>query len=222
MSGETPSASTRSYRSTLRASQAAETRRRILDAAAECFSRAGYAGTSLADIARSAGVSVETVKLSGPKRDLLLAAFEQSFAGREGRDSLAEHEPITALAETADDAEYLRGIVHFVAEANRRSSRLWAAFLAAASSDDVVAEELRALQQRRRADFHNLVAELAQRGMVASDASQARLADVLSFIISPESYGQLVLEAEWAQAEYEAWLVRTITLLASESNRFIT
>ncbi|SDR92399.1 TetR/AcrR family transcriptional regulator [Microterricola viridarii] len=216
MSDEIAPPATRSYNSSLRAGQAAETRRRILEAAAECFSATGYGGTSLADIARAAGVSVETVKLNGPKRDLLLAAFEQSFAGREGRDSLADHEPIAAITETADDADYLRGIVHFVAEANRRSSRLWAAFLAAASSDSVVAEELAALQQRRRADFHTLVAVLTERGMVAASVPPARLAEALSFLVSPESYGQLVRESGWSQADYEAWLARTITLLARE------
>lgn len=45
----------RSYNSTLRAEQAANTRQRILDAAAACFARSGYAGTSLADIASEAG-----------------------------------------------------------------------------------------------------------------------------------------------------------------------
>lgn len=216
MSDETSQPTTRSYNSTLRAGQAAETRRRILEAAAACFAASGYGGTSLADIARAAGVSVETVKLNGPKRDLLLAAFEQSFAGREGQDSLADHEPIAAITETADDAAYLSGIVHFVAEANRRSSGLWAAFLAAASSDAVVAEELAALQQRRRADFHTLVGVLAERGMVAAATPPGHLADALSFILSPESYGQLVQESGWSQPEYEAWLVRTITLLAGE------
>ncbi len=216
MSSEATPPATRGYNSTLRARQAAETRARILDAAAECFSATGYGGTSLADIARAAGVSVETVKLNGPKRDLLLAAFEQRFAGREGHDSLAEHEPIVAITETVDDAEYLSGIVRFVADANRRSSRLWAAFLAAASSDEVVAEALAALQQRRRADFQALTTALAERGMVAAGADPERLAEALSFIVSPESFGQLVLESGWSQADYEAWLLRTVTLLARE------
>ena len=52
MSGKAP---TRSYVSTLRTEQAATTRRRILEAAAACFSENGYSGTSLADIAARAG-----------------------------------------------------------------------------------------------------------------------------------------------------------------------
>ena len=75
---------TRSYVPSLRTEQAATTRRRILEAAAACFTENGYSGTSLADIGARAGVSPETVKNNGPKRELLLGAFEQAFAGTEG------------------------------------------------------------------------------------------------------------------------------------------
>lgn len=74
-------AATRPYRSTLRQEHAEQTRRRILEAAAEVFSSRGYASASLADIAAAAGVSVESVKVHGPKRALLLAAFELTFGG---------------------------------------------------------------------------------------------------------------------------------------------
>jgi AcrR family transcriptional regulator len=216
MSDENSRPATRSYTSTLRAGQAAETRRRILDAAAQRFAATGYAGTSLADIAATAGVSVETVKLSGPKRELLLAAFEQSFAGREGSDSLAEHEPIEAITADPDNASYLDGIVHFVADANRRSHRLWAAVLGAAASDAVVAEALSALQLRRRADFATLVDALRGRGLTTAEHTHAaQLADAVSFVMSPESYSQLVAGAGWSHEAYERWIGQTVRMLAA-------
>ena len=57
---------TRAYRSDLRLRQAEETRN-IIDAAAELFSELGYACTTLAKIAKRAGVSVETVQKNGPE-----------------------------------------------------------------------------------------------------------------------------------------------------------
>lgn len=63
---------TRTYVSSLRTEQAATTRRRILEAAAACFTESGYSGTSLADIATRAGVSPATVKNNSPKRELIL------------------------------------------------------------------------------------------------------------------------------------------------------
>lgn len=211
---------TRAYNSALRTRQAAETRRRILEAAADRFAALGYAGASLSDIAKVAGVSVETVKLSGPKRDLLLAAFEQTFAGREGSDSLADHEPIQEITQTPDTDAYIAGLVSFVAEANRRSYRLWAALLGAAASDEVLAKALAALQQRRRADFLILVDTLAERGVAPENISEQgreQLTDALSFLLSPEGYGQLVAEAGWDQERYEAWLVRGIRLQCGDA-----
>lgn len=208
---------TRKYHSALRAHQAAETRVKILQAAAERFADAGYAGTSLADIAKAAGVSVETVKLGGPKRELLLSAFEHSFAGSEALPSLATHGPVAEITADTDDGRYLAGIMHFVAESNRRSSRLWVALLSAAASDPELGDKLADLQRRRHADILVLVDELLRRGIAVPHVPRETLADMVSFILSPEGYNQLVLDASWQQDEYETWLLRSVRLLVGAS-----
>jgi len=197
----------RPYRSTLREEQAAATRARILTSAAENFAARGYTATSLADIAKGAGVSVESVKLSGPKRDLLLAAFELAFAGSEGRESIAESEAVRGITEIADDTEFLTALVGFVADANERTSGLWASFLSAATSEPVVAASLGDLLERRRRDFRAAVATLDARGMIVSTRPHDELADTLSFLLSPESYEQLVAQSGWPKERYVAWLV---------------
>ncbi|MCS5732249.1 TetR/AcrR family transcriptional regulator [Herbiconiux daphne] len=204
---------TRAYNSTLRAEQAASTRQRILDAAAACFARSGYAGTSLADIAGEAGVSVETVKLNGPKRELLLGAFEQAFSGSESRETIAESEVGREIRAVADDEEFVAGYIHFVAEANRRTSGLWASFLSAASSDPLVRESLDDLLARRRVDFRAAVAELERRGLIdpaIDDDRRQELADAMSFLVSPESHEQLVGQSGWSMQHYESWLRDTL------------
>src|SRR6476646_1350681 len=118
----------RAYRSTLRAEQAGETRRRLLAAAGACFAERGYAGTPLKAIAERAGVSVETVQLNGPKADLLLGAYEQLFAGEEGRLSLLEREAVRPILELADPAALVAAMVDFLASANAQSAALAAAF----------------------------------------------------------------------------------------------
>lgn len=206
--------SRRAYRSALRDEQAAETRSRILDAAAELFAAHGYSGTSLATIGDRAGVSVETVKASGPKRELLLAAFEHSFAGIEGVVSLAEHTPVAEITTNADNDRYLADIMHFLAESNRRSSRLWTALISAAISDPQLAAKLDELQQRRRADILVLVDELRGRGLATSSTPRETQADMLTFLLSPEGYNQLVLDFAWTQGDYETWLVHTLQALS--------
>src|SRR5262245_66485222 len=62
----------RPYRSRLRADQAQQTRRRVLESALQLFVDRGYAGTTVAAVADRAGVSPETIYLSlGGKRGLL-------------------------------------------------------------------------------------------------------------------------------------------------------
>lgn len=200
------SSRTRSYRSTLRTEQAAETRRRILDSAATCFSTGGYAGTSLTRIAKQAGVSTETVKANGPKRALLLGAFEQTFAGHEGSQSIADGDDAAQIAATTDDDEYLSLVAAFVASANARTSVLWSEFLSAATADNEVASSLDGLLSRRREDYRALAATLLDRGMVTAGRDITRLADELSFLWSPESHQQLVLQSGWPMDAYTSWL----------------
>jgi AcrR family transcriptional regulator len=51
----------RQYDSTWRQEQARETRQRIIQAAHDLFLSQGYGSTTIADIARAAGIAVETV-----------------------------------------------------------------------------------------------------------------------------------------------------------------
>ena len=87
---------TRTYRSPVRAEQAAATRRAVLVAARKLFTTTGYAATTVADVARLAGVSVDTVYTSvGRKPELLLAVHDMALGGgdepvgAEGRDYVA-------------------------------------------------------------------------------------------------------------------------------------
>lgn len=197
---------TRTYRSALRTEQAAATRRRILDAAAGCFIENGYNGTSLADIAERAGVSPETVKANGPKRELLLGAFEQAFAGAEGAAQIAESEQARLLADIEDDDAFLAAVARFVASANERTSVLWIEFLSAANADGGVARALADLLARRRRDYQRLMGMLVERAIAHDVGNKGAAAAALSFLWSPESHQQLVLQSGWSMKRYENWL----------------
>ena len=65
-----------------RSRQAAETRRRIVDAAARLFLRHGYAATTMNAIAAEAGVAVQTVYASiRTKRDVLEMVIQLMVRG---------------------------------------------------------------------------------------------------------------------------------------------
>lgn len=203
-------ASPRSYRSALRAEQAADTRRRVVEAAGTCFVERGYGGTSLKDIAARAGVSAETVKAHGPKRALLLAAFEQAFAGVEGNEPISESEMAQALAEIPDSDDVLAAIAQFVGAANARTSVLWSEFLAAANADRAVALALSDLLRRRQQDYRSLVGLFQRRGIAPHVDDIDESAAVVSFLWSPESHQQLVLQSGWSMRRYEQWLTDAV------------
>ncbi|MCB7135922.1 TetR/AcrR family transcriptional regulator [Cellulosimicrobium marinum] len=195
----------RSYTSDLRAEQAARTRDRVVRAAAHELATHGYDRTTLARVAERAGVSVETVKAHGPKRALLLAAFEVTFAGSEGRGSLVERPEGKAVADAADPDAFLDGMLDLVAAANARVAPLWAAFTAAAQGDEAVAAELDALLDRRRTDLRASVDLLAAHGFTVHGPRE-HAAEALSYLLTPEGHTHFVAGAGWSDATYRAWL----------------
>ena len=203
----------RAYRSAVRTEQAAATRRRLLTAAAECFAENGYAGTSLRTIAERAGVSVETVQLNGRKAELILAAYEQAFAGDEGQTSLLEREPIRSLLTATDPQQVVRALVEFMVPANVASADLGAAYEAAARSDPLIAESLAGLRERALADSRAGAALVASIGGISSGRPADEVGEELWFVVRSAHYLDLVRGAGWTIDQYRAWLTRGVETL---------
>jgi AcrR family transcriptional regulator len=201
----TPDTSPRAYRSDLRTQQALGTRRRIVEAAARLFAERGYQATTLTAIAREAGVSTETVKTAAPKAELLIAAFEVTFAGEESAQSLTDTEVGAGVLDVPDEA-LLDAVLTRIATANARGHALWTVLLGAAASDPVVDDALQAILARRAADYRRLVDELVTRGYASSVTDPDATAAVLSFLLSPEGYQQLVVQSGWTPQRYTAWM----------------
>jgi AcrR family transcriptional regulator len=207
--GVSTSTAPRAYRSELRARQALETRRRIVVAAAELFARQGYQAATLAAIGRAAGVSTETVKAAASKAELLIAAFEVTFAGEEAAPSLTDTEIAAGILELPDDA-FLDAVIAGITGANARGHALWTVLVGAAASDPVVDDALQGILTRRAADYTRLVEELVRRGCATGLSEPAAAAAVLSFLLSPEGYQQLVVQSGWTPARYAAWVRQAI------------
>src|ERR671937_2858840 len=81
----------RRYESPRRREQAAATRRQILDAAQRLFEQQGYAATTMAAIAREAGVALKTVYVAfETKSGLLRALWHLLLRGDEGDAPVSE------------------------------------------------------------------------------------------------------------------------------------
>jgi AcrR family transcriptional regulator len=200
----------RAYRSQLRTEQAAATRVRILDAATELFGTHGYAGTTLTAIAKSAGVSTETVQANGPKATLLLAAIERAAAGEEGQEGIVDRPLGQEIAAEPDPDRMIERMVDLLTWSHARTWALWRAFGAAAPSDPVVREGYDGLVGRMHADWRKVVAILDARGLIADGRNREQLAITLWLVCLPDAYQRLVVEAGWTEAGFKRWLAERL------------
>lgn len=207
---------TRSYRSPLRAEAQAATRRRIIDAAARLFAERGYPGTTMAAIAAEAGVSVQSVHLAGPKSALLMAAFEVAFAGDEGTHSLNERPSLASVFELSPE-DALPAYARFLSQANAASVGVWLALVSAARDDEEVAALVDDQRRRRNADIGHGVEWAAAQGLLTGGASKRTRREVMTWVVSPETFDFFVRESGWSVERYENWLMtalRTMVLHA--------
>src|SRR2546425_12063349 len=97
---EAPRPTRRRYESPRRRRHAAQTREVVLEAATGLFGQNGWAGTGMRDVARAAGVAVETVySYFGSKAELLLAALDVAVVGDGRTIPLGERPEFAALGE---------------------------------------------------------------------------------------------------------------------------
>ena len=201
----------RTYRSPLRAEQARQTRARIVTAAAELFVEQGYGATTLQAIAKSAGVSVMSVQLHGPKSALLLAALEQVSTGSEGFDSLSDVPEFADLADQiSSPADIIRFSAAFAATSNQRVSKLWLAMDRAAAEDPDVERTFNSLLGRMRADAATAITAMASLGAVRTDRTPDELAAIYWALPLPDLYHRLVEQCGWTTQQYTEWLEQTL------------
>ncbi len=186
---------------------AADTQLAVLRAAALLFAERGWAGTGMRDIARAAGVSVETVYgTGGSKSQLLLRAIDVGVVGDDAPVPLAERPEFLALG-TGDRHTRLLAATRMMAVQYERVASLHRTLESGATSDAELAgarDEMRARQLTSFAD--GMVLVLGQQ-------PSKELVEGLWAIGSPEVYLLLVETAGWSARHYEEWLASTLARL---------
>ena len=183
------------------------TRSAILATARQLFLERGYAGTTMQDIASSAGIALDTVYASvGRKTALFRLIVETAISGGDSPIPAEQRDYVTAIrAESAADrkliiyAEALTDIHHRLAPVFR--------VLEAAS---IVDPDLKAMwgeiANRRAANMKLFAQNLADTGNLRKDLSVSRVADIIWSMNSPEFYLLLVEQRRWSPKEYASWL----------------
>jgi AcrR family transcriptional regulator len=208
----------RPYRSELRRRQAAETRRRIVAAAIEVFSGNGYQAATFAQIAKRAGVSIETVQKHGPKTALLWAAVEVASFGVEGRDlDFFTTEYGRAMLEVPDPDGFAAFVSETMLAVNEPAAGVWTAVTGAALGDSELRGHLAERLVEIRKQMENVLRFAAERGWVRTDVPFDDLVEAFCVINSVECYVRFVRMDGRSREQYQTFVERTLreTILMS-------
>jgi AcrR family transcriptional regulator len=171
---------TRTYRSPVRDEQAAATRAAVLEAARHLFTSAGYAGTTVSDVARRAGVSVDTVYASvGRKPQLLLAVHDMALAGGAEPVEAQARDYVAAVRAAPGARAKLEVYAQALGKRFPTVVPLAESLRVAAERDPACRAVLAALDERRAANMLLMARELRATGDLRADLSDEQVAHLL-------------------------------------------
>ena len=186
-----------------------ETRSRIVAAATGLFIAGGYLGTTLSDIARESGVSVQSLYLRfGSKPEILAAAFDVAVVGDHADLALLERSWFAELKLAVDGAS---AVDIFMSEMRRLMERTYPLYSVIRSAAAGQTAELLADNKRQRyAGLSLVAAELSQKDGFDASLSPEQAADLLYALVSEDHYGLLVAERDWSADDWQAWCTRLV------------
>jgi AcrR family transcriptional regulator len=203
----------RRYNSTRRQAQAAQTRQDILDAAHQLFLERGYAGATLAAIAQTAGVVVETIyRAYGSKAELFKAVVRAAVAGGANRAQIAvdQRPAIAAVIAETDPYRQLQLYAATQPGIHARAGPLLRVLIGAAAADPELAELWTQLEDERLAGMGRFARLLADRGALRPGLSAEEARDLLWTLNSLDVHDRLVLQRGWSPDRYRDWLAAAL------------
>jgi AcrR family transcriptional regulator len=198
---------TRRYHSPRRKEQAEATRKEILDAAERLFVRDGYVATSMAAIAKDAGVALKTVYLGfETKSGLLRALWHRSLRGGRENVPVGEQSWFLEVLEEPDPEKALRLNARNSRQVKVRIAPLGGVLLSAAPADP----DVEAFSERIWNDFYEnqleVVKALHRRKALKKGLGVKAAADILWTLNHPRTYILLTDDRGWTPEQYERWL----------------
>ncbi|MGI8435028.1 MAG: TetR/AcrR family transcriptional regulator [Nocardioidaceae bacterium] len=203
----------RSYISPVRTERARATRRAVVSAAMELFLELGYAATTIAEVARRAGVSADTIyHLFGSKRSLLKQALDHAIGGDDRDVPFLERPAPQRMRHETDQRRQIRMFAAGMSQQLDRFRPMDDVLRSAAAVDEEIAALRIDVQLRQRRSAMTAIAGwLAARGPLSVGLDEA--AAVLWTCTSPEVHRMFRVDWGWEPAQYENWL--RVTLAAN-------
>ena len=194
--------SRRAYHSPLRADQAQQTRRRVLESARRLFVERGYSGTTVAAVAADAGVSPETIYLLGGKRGLLEGVMDITGPHDTAADDDAWWQMVARLPTAS---ERLTGMTAYSCRILARTRPIHTIIRGAADKEGFAAAlGQRLLDERLTNQTERLLRYLGDD--LAPGLSVAEAAQRYCALTSPDLYHVLTVQLQWTAEHHQQWL----------------
>ena len=206
----------RSYNSPARQAAAERTRRRVLAAAHRLFTTTAYADTSVADIARHAKVSIDTVYTSvGRKPQLLLAVHDMTLASGPEPSPVEDRDYVQAIRAAISAGEKIAIYAAALAALLPTTVPLMNSLREAGVTDVECRVMWQSISDRRAKNMLLFAADLRATGEVRNDLSDQQVAELVWSMNGPEYYS-LLASRGFSADEFSSLLtdVWTSTLLS--------
>jgi AcrR family transcriptional regulator len=189
-------------RGTRREQSTEETRRLILDAALQEFGRSGYAGTTAADIATAAGVSVATVYTSVGTKPVLLETLV-----REGVQDSQVEQTLQAVGTATSGREVLEAVAHGTRATNEAYRAVIHLLLDNPRAEPGVTALMQEVQVAYQGALDACALRLEELGALRPGTSAAQARATFWLLFGLYAWPALIRDLGWDYDAAEAWLL---------------
>jgi AcrR family transcriptional regulator len=169
------------------------------------FIEQGYGRTTMAEVARTAGVSVETVYAAFKNKATLLHRVWDITVGGDDKEIVFHERPeVVAIRAEPDLAKRFMLHATFSTATMRRIAPFLRALEGAAGSEPAAAEMLTEVGRQRLAGLSVMASESAKTGQLAVSEEECR--DVIWSFTDGTLWHRLVEERGWSDERYSTWL----------------
>lgn len=197
----------RPYQSVERAEQALATRRAVLDAARQLFTNRGYAATTVAEIASTAGVNVDTLYAAvGRKPAILRELVETAISGRDHPVPAEDRDYVRAIQAATTAREKIDLYAAAIARMGPRTAPIFLALRDSAARDPQCAALYSEITKRRAANMRLFAADLRSTGELRGDLTDEQVADIVWSMNAPEYFSMLVAQRGWTAEAFGSFL----------------
>ncbi|MEV6239586.1 helix-turn-helix domain-containing protein [Lentzea sp. NPDC051838] len=193
----------------LRAARRADTEVRIIEAATELFTERGYVATTLADVAKHAGVGARTVYVRfDSKAALLQRCLDVAIAGDYHRVAVPDRDWFQQAMNAPTAEERLERMAGISRQLMGRTGPLLKVSQQAEALEPEIAERAQAAREMTHQAIGGFFRKLAADGLM-SETNVDWVAETGAVLGQAETYLLLTKTTGWSIEQYESWLVET-------------